>query len=195
MFLLDRSYTVERTVPFLAEAVANGAPPFAIASIDGGNSYWHARHSEEDAGRMVIEQFLPMLSGLGLATEKIRLFGWSMGRFGALDLARTLGSVRVAVVLAESPALWASAGETPDGAFDDAEKFVAHTQFGRQADLAGIAVRVDCGIGDGFYAATRESVEGFTTAPFGSFEPGGHNVDYWRRMAPAQLRFVASHLA
>jgi S-formylglutathione hydrolase FrmB len=174
------------------QAAANS--PFAIASIDGGNTYWHRRGTGEDAGRMVIDEFLPLLAAHGLTTDRLGLFGWSMGGFGALDLARSLGADRVACVIAESPALWTSAARTPAGAFDDAEDFAAHTPFGRQAELDGIAVRIDCGLGDGFYPTAVEYVDGFATAPVTSFEAGGHNPEYWRRMAPAQLDFAAQHL-
>jgi pimeloyl-ACP methyl ester carboxylesterase len=173
---------------------AAASSPFVIASVDGGNSYWHARSSGEDAGQMVIDEFLPLLAAHGLVTDRVGLFGWSMGGFGALDLARSLGPDRVACVIAESPALWTSAGRTPAGAFDDAEDFAAHTPFGRQAELDGIAVRIDCGQGDGFYPTAVEYVGGFATPPVTSFEPGGHNPEYWRRMAPAQLEFAAKHL-
>jgi enterochelin esterase-like enzyme len=180
---------------FLAAAVDAGAAPFAIAAIDGGNSYWHARSSGEDSARTVIEEFLPLLASRGLMTDRIGLFGWSMGGFGALDIARTLGKARVAVVVAESPAMWATAGGTPAGAFDDPADFAAHNPAGHQAELDGIPIRIDCGLGDGFYPVVRDYVAGFSTPPEGSFEAGGHNTAYWRRMAPEQLAFAAQHLA
>jgi enterochelin esterase-like enzyme len=180
---------------FLAAAVAAGAAPFAIAAIDGGNSYWHARRSGENSARTVVDEFLPLLANRGLLTDRIGLFGWSMGGFGALDIARTLGSARVAVVVAESPAMWATAGATPAGAFDDPADFAAHTPTGHQAELDEIAIRIDCGLGDGFYPVVRDYVAGFATPPEGTFEAGGHNTAYWRRMAPEQLAFAAQHLA
>ncbi len=179
---------------FLAAGVNAGMAPFAIAAIDGGDSYWHARRSGEDSASMVVAEFLPLLAERGLLTDRIGLFGWSMGGFGALDMARTLGPERVAVVIAESPAMWPNASRAAVGAFDDAADFAAHTPLGHQAALAGIPVRVDCGTGDGFYPMARDYVAGFDTPPAGSFEPGGHNHDYWRRMAPAQLAYAAAHL-
>jgi S-formylglutathione hydrolase FrmB len=180
---------------FLAAAVSNGAAPFAIASIDGGNSYWHARTSGEDSSRTVIDEFLPLLASHGLLTERVGLFGWSMGGFGALDIGRTLGADRVGVVIASSPALWPSADRTPAGAFDGAADFEAHTPLGHQSALDGIAVRIDCGNGDGFFPVVQDYVAGFSTPPDGSFGPGGHDPGYWRRLAPAQLAFAAKHLA
>ena len=117
-----------------------------------------------------------------------------MGGFGALHIASQLGSDHAAVVVAESPALWTSANRAARGAFDGAGDFDANTPFGRQSELDGIAVRVDCGIGDGFYPTAQQYVRGFTTAPAGGFVAGGHNNSYWRRMAPAQLAFAVEHL-
>jgi enterochelin esterase-like enzyme len=180
---------------FLSQAVARGSAPFAIASVDGGNSYWHRRANGEDSSAMVRDEFLPLLSNRGLDVTKVGLLGWSMGGFGALHIASQLGSGRAAVVIAESPALWTSASRAPHGAFDSASDFDANTPFGRQSELDGIAARVDCGIGDGFYPTAQQYVRGFTTSPAGGFVAGGHDDSYWRRMAPAQLAFAAEHLS
>ena len=150
---------------FLAQAVAAGAAPFAIASIDGGDTYWHHRASGEDAGAMVTDEFLPLLGREGLDTRRFALLGWSMGGYGALLLAGRLGTGRVAAVVAESPALWREPGETAAGAYDDAADFRAHTPCsGTQRALAGIPLRVDCGTGDPFYPATRSYVAGLSPA-------------------------------
>ena len=41
---------------------------------------------------------------------------------------------------------------------------------------------------------TATTSPGFTARPAGGFEPGAHDSAYWRRMAPAQLAFLAAHL-
>lgn len=179
---------------YLAAHAQAGGPPFALASIDGGNTYWHRRVTGEDAGAMVVGEFLPLLRKRGLDVARIGFLGWSMGAFGALALASQLGSPRVAAVAAESPAIWHTAAEAASIAFDSPADFAAHTVFGRQSTLDGIAVRVDCGTGDGFYPAARDYVAGFATAPAGGFEPGAHDVGYWRRMVPAQLAHLGRHL-
>ena len=177
---------------FLADAVANGATPFAIASVDGGDSYWHPRDSGEDSARMIINEFLPLLAERWLQTERIALLGWSMGGYGALYLAHLLEPRRVAAVVAESPALWSDYAATPPGAFDDEADYVQSAVQGRQSALDGIPVRIDCGTGDAFYPETRDYVRGFTTPPAGGFQEGGHDFAYWTRMAPEQLAFVAA---
>jgi enterochelin esterase-like enzyme len=180
---------------FLAQAVARGSKPFAIASIDGGKTYWHRRANGDDSSAMVRDEYLPLLAKQGLDVGKIGLIGWSMGGFGALHIGGQLGQSGASVVIAESPAIWTSANLAASGAFDDANQFNANTPFGRQSELDGVAVLVDCGTGDGFYPTAQKYVRGFSTPPAGGFVTGGHNHDYWRRMAPAQLAFAAEHLA
>jgi S-formylglutathione hydrolase FrmB len=176
---------------FLAAAVGQGATPFAMASVDGGESYWHARADGDDAGAMVVDEFLPLLADHGLDVSRVAFFGWSMGGYGALRLAGHLGGDRVVAATAMSPALWHDYADSAPGAFDDAADFDQVTVFGRQRTLDGIGVRIDCGEEDPFCAATRDYVEGFAVRPAGVFGPGSHDVGYWRRMAPAQVRFIA----
>ena len=182
---------------FLAAGVRAGLRPFAIASVDGGTTYWHRRPDGEDAGAMVLEEFVPLLRGRGLDTRRIGLLGWSMGGYGALRLGALLGSNACACVLAESPALWTDGESASTSGFRDAEEYAEFTVLGHQEQLDGIPVRIDCGTGDPFYRATQEYVDGFPRdhPPAARFQPGAHDMAYWRRMAPAQLRFVGRHLA
>jgi enterochelin esterase-like enzyme len=175
----------------------HGLPPFAIASVDGGTTYWHRRPWGEDAGAMVLHEFLPLLADRGLRTDRIGLLGWSMGGYGALRLAGILGSRRCAVVAAESPALWLPGSEASRSGFEDAAEYARFSVMDDQRDLAGIPVRIDCGTSDPYYAATHAYVAGFPAdhRPVAHFARGGHEMSYWRRTAPAQLRFVGAHLA
>ncbi|UYM03564.1 alpha/beta hydrolase [Solicola gregarius] len=180
---------------FLADAVRRGAEPFAIASVDGGETYWHARDNGEDAGSMVVDEFIPLLGGRGLETRRVGVLGWSMGGYGALLLASRLGPDRVFAVVAESPALWPRYEDTAPGAYDDEADFADAVVWGEQDRLSGIPVRIDCGESDPFYGYTRTYVDGFADDPAGGFQLGDHDVGYWRRMAPDQLRFLADSLA
>ncbi|CAN5491196.1 alpha/beta hydrolase-fold protein [soil metagenome] len=173
---------------------ADAGSPFAIASVDGGDGYWHARAAGGDSGAMVVDEFLPLLAQYRLDIGRIGLLGWSMGGYGALLLGSQLGPDRVAAIVAESPAMWTDGAHSASGAFDDAEDYAAHDLAGRQNELDGIPILIDCGIGDGFYPVVKDYVHGFATPPEGGFEPGGHDYDYWRRVAPAQLAFMAQHL-
>jgi enterochelin esterase-like enzyme len=179
----------------LAAAVAAGKKPFAIAAADGGNhEYWHPRQDTDPAG-MVIHEFLPLLADHGLDVHRIGLMGWSMGGYGTLYLATVLGRARVAVAVAESPAIWHHSYQSVEGAFDDARDFDQHAIFGRQRLLAGIPLRLDCGASDGFAPVTRDLRASISPTPAGGIEPGGHNSAYWRAQAPAQLAYVGRHLA
>jgi enterochelin esterase-like enzyme len=171
-----------------------GGHRLAIASVDGGDTYWHRRASGEDAGAMVIDEFLPLLGEHGLETSRLGLLGWSMGAFGALWLAGRLGPRRLCAVAAESPAIWHRAGQTAPGAFDDPADFGAHDVFSNPGWLTGIALRLDCGTDDGFFPAARDYAELIRPKPAGGFEAGGHTLAYWRSTAPAQLSFLADRL-
>ena len=177
---------------FLAQAVDRGVQPLAIATVDGGNNYWHRRPSGEDAAAMVVDELLPVLRGHGASIRSIGLLGWSMGGYGALRLATDLGPERVRAVVAASPAVWSS----PVG-FSGEEEFEQYTVVGRQDELAGIPVRIDCGTGDPLYRDVEAYVEEFAEDAdlTSTFEPGGHTAAYWRRMLPAQLEFLGARLA
>lgn len=180
---------------FLAAGVAAGVPPFAIATVDGSETYWHDRASGDRAGTMVVSEFLPLLARRGLDTSRVGFLGWSMGGFGALHFAMQLGASRVAAACALSPAIWPSYDQTTPGSFDDADDFSANTPFGRQSDLEGIPVRIDCGDSDPFYSNVRAYREGFTTQPAGGFALGAHNSEYWRRVLPAHIVLLGTSLA
>jgi S-formylglutathione hydrolase FrmB len=160
---------------FLAAAVARGATPFAMASVDGGETYWHPRASGDDAGAMVLDEFLPLLGDHGLHVGRVAFFGWSMGGYGALRLAARVGRDRAVAAAALSPALWHSFADSSSGAFDSASDFERFTLFGRQRDLDGIPVRIDCGEEDPFYGATQDYVQGFPEPPDGGFQAGDHD--------------------
>jgi dienelactone hydrolase len=178
----------------LAEVVAAGVPPFAVASVDGGDhGYWHRRADGTDPGAMVVDEFVPLLRDHGLDTGRLGLHGWSMGGYGALLLVG-LGRIPVRAVAVASPALFSAAGVTPPGAFDDAEDFAAHDVFDHPEWLDGVPLRVDCGQSDPFFDATRAYVRRLARRPVSSFGPGRHDPAYWGKVAPAELRFLGSTL-
>ncbi|HWM74790.1 MAG TPA: alpha/beta fold hydrolase [Nocardioides sp.] len=182
---------------FLAQAVDRGVPPFAIATVDGGRSYWHHRPSGEDAGAMVVDELLPLLGRHAVGIERIGLLGWSMGGYGVLRLATDLGPERVAAVVAASPAVWRDPADArPDG-FEDEEEYEQYSVMDSQDLLDGIPVRIDVGTGDPLYREVEEYVDGFPDDAdlTSTFEPGGHSAAYWRRMLPAQVEFLGTRVA
>ena len=183
---------------FLASAVRAGLPPFALASVDGGERYWHRRADGEDTGTMVLDEWLPRLVDAGLAArpaDKIGFLGWSMGGYGALLLASRLGPDRVAAVVAESPALWLRAGDSSPGAFDGPADFAANDVFAQRAVLSRIPIRIDCGIADPFHSAAGKFAAGLHPRPITDLGAGDHTGGYWRRKAPKAINFVGKSLA
>jgi len=163
----------------------------AVATVDGGDFYWHARRSGIDTGRMVTEELLPLLGGRGLATNRIGLIGWSMGGYGALLMASRLGPSRVAGVVAASAALWQSPGDSAPGAFDNRDDFVRNDVFAARGRLATIPVRLDCGRDDPFIAANRAFARGLPSAA-ATFDAGAHTEEYWTAHAGVQMSWLAS---
>ncbi|MDT5013441.1 MAG: hypothetical protein QOH57_5058 [Mycobacterium sp.] len=175
----------------LAKVVKAGVSPFAVVSVDGGNTYWHRRASGEDSGAMVLSELLPMLAAKGLDTSRVAFLGWSMGGYGSLLLGARLGPVRTAGICAVSPALWTSYLTTDDGAFDSSYDWSNNTVFGR-SELTSIPIRVDCGTEDRFYAASRQFVAQLGKPAAGSFSPGGHDAVYWRSHLADELTWLTS---
>lgn len=183
----------------------------AVAAVDGGNYYWHARRSEStgdgsissdtppcDAGAMVTDDFIPLLGRLGLDTSRIGLMGWSMGGYGALLLAARLGPAKVAAVAPMSAALWLEPGLSAPSAFDDAEDWQRNDVFADRSRFAHLPLRLACGTSDPFSDADRAFVSAFPDAgPYdvsAVFDAGGHDVAYWSAHAGGQLTFLARHL-
>ena len=160
----------------LAEAVGAGrVRPFALASADGRGSGWQPGPADDPFG-MLLEELVPLLSGLGLRTGpgQLAVLGWSMGGGGALRLAEA-DPDRLAALVAVSPAV-AVAGPEVEA-------------FGR---LRGLATRVDCGANDPFASATRALAAARLPSAQVTVTKGCHDGPFWQHQAPAQLRFLAA---
>lgn len=189
-----------RLQDFVAAEVARGAPTtFAVAGIDGGESYWHRRADGTDTLAMFLDEFMPLASqrfGLGTGTAKRALLGWSMGGYGAL-LAAERRPELFSAVAAASPAIWRTYEDqhsaVPD-AFDGPDDFAANDVFRDVARLQGLKVRIDCGTSDPFAPAAQQLATAIQPAPEGRYEKGCHDGGFWRRVAPDQVRFLSSAL-
>ena len=183
-----------RMAQALDRVVAGGAPAFAVASVDGGDhSYWHRRTDGTDAGAMVREEFVPLLAEQGVDTNRLGLYGWSMGGYGAMLLAGR-DQLSTKAVAVSSPALFTSGGSTAAGAFDSAEDFDRNDVFGHPDWLRSVDLRIDCGEQDPFYPATHHFVDQLTPRPAGGFVRGAHDDAYWRQVLPGQLTFLGQRL-
>jgi pimeloyl-ACP methyl ester carboxylesterase len=165
---------------FLAMAVADGVPPYAIAAVDGADG-WRAYPDGTGAGAMVVEEFLPLLADRGLLVDRLGYLGWSMGGYGALLLGATTGP-RVRAVAAASPALVKGAQEA------------AYDVWRLRDAYADIPLRIDIGRGDSFYRAVMDYEDGLPEPPAGSVTLGSHTHAYWRSVASKQLRFLGDRL-
>jgi pimeloyl-ACP methyl ester carboxylesterase len=75
----------------VVDFVAAAGLGYAVAAVDGGESYWHRRASGEDRMAMLLGEFLPLLHDrFGLVPQAI--MGWSMGGYGALLAAERRSS-------------------------------------------------------------------------------------------------------
>ncbi|MCH5645264.1 MULTISPECIES: alpha/beta hydrolase family protein [unclassified Gordonia (in: high G+C Gram-positive bacteria)] len=182
----------------LQRYVDAGNPPFAIAAADAGRNYYHRRADGTDGAAMVLDEFIPMLANnreLNVSTERIGLFGWSMGGYGALRLASLLGAPRVAAVAVSSPALWADPRNFPPRAFDGLADYQANSLFGTQDAFAKIPLMISVGSSDQFFTYTRQWAAGLhPPAAFGT-SAGGHTNRYWRSVLPDQVEFLGRNLA
>ncbi|MCK9900896.1 esterase [Parafrankia colletiae] len=176
----------------LTAALATGTAPFALVTLDGGETYWHRRASGDNPEGMILGEVLPRLAAQGLRTDRIAATGWSMGGYGALLLARRHPDLVVAVA-ASSPAMWHSYRASAPGAFDSSADFTEHAILGTPP-VPGVAYRIDCGEADPFYSVSREAADALQ-AQERNFGPGGHTPAYWSAVIPAQLAFLGHQLA
>jgi predicted esterase len=131
-----------------------GRAPDVLLADGGDHSYWHDR-SDGMWGTSALREAIPAaLSRSHANPKRVAIGGISMGGFGALDLAR-LDPRRFCAIGAHSAALWFRGGDTPAGAFDDAQDFSRH-------DLLAVAAKrgiyrapvwIDVGRDDPFFRA------------------------------------------
>ena len=196
---LGGSHTVLREDMAAHEALQGhldaGVAPFAMAAVDGGNTWWHPRADGSDTQSMLVKEFVPFLGSQGYDLGRIGLFGISMGGFGALLLASQGRLPGVRAVAAMSPAVWDHYDPRQESAFDGPADFAAHDVFALRPRLAAVPKRIDCGTGDELAATVRAYRAGLPGDVEGSFRPGGHDYSYWRSVLPEVLSFLGYHLA
>lgn len=180
---------------FLAVHVRSGGRPFALASADGGDTYWHPRRSGDDPIAMLTREFLPLLEKRGLRTDHVAVTGWSMGGYGALLLAReshrgNLDAVRVVGAAAASPALFASYRASAPGAFDNEADFAKYGDLCARPDVGDTRLFVACGADDAFTEEAKRYRAAVSPQPAGGISKGCHTPGYWRSVAAEQVAFL-----
>lgn len=88
------------------------------------------------------------------------------------------------------PATW----DRFSGSYDSPADFAAHDIRRHWASLRGLPIRVDIGDQDSFLQENLALRPLADPQPEFSVSPGGHDWDYWGRVALDQLRFVSRHL-
>jgi S-formylglutathione hydrolase FrmB len=156
--------------------------PDVLLLGDGDDSYWHDR-ADGAWGSMVLREAIP--AGLSRThARRTAIGGISMGGYGALLLgAQRRGFCAVGV---QSPALWASAGETAPGAFDDAQDYERHNVFRLPPPQP---LWIDLGASDPFHDATLAYA--LQADVHAHVSPGGHDTAFWDAHTPEFLRFFA----
>ena len=194
VFLHGRSSDEEanlRDAFFAALADLGDEAPAVVFPYGGFDSYWHDRDGG-DWGRYVVDEVIPRaLDESGADPNRVAIGGISMGGFGAYDIAR-LHPNRFCAVGGHSPAIWVEAGQTAQGAFDDAEDFAAHDLVGaaRAGTFRPEHAWLDIGKSDPFAPGAR-ALAGAMDVEDHSY-PGGHDYGYWDAHWPQYLRFYAN---
>ena len=169
-------------------SAADAGLSWVVASVDGGESYWHRRRDGSDTQRMLLEEFMPMVAARVPSPVPSFVLGWSMGGYGALLLAEQHAD-RFAGFVVASPALWHSFGASAPGAFDDVTDFTRNDVFAGASALAAVPVRVDCPEDDPFIATGKDLLRRVPSIE-GSIRPGFHDDGTWRSFLPDELTFL-----
>jgi enterochelin esterase-like enzyme len=180
--------------PFFDELHRLGQRAPVVLLADGGDhSYWHDRRDGAWGSSVVREAIPAALHRTRADAHRVAVGGISMGGFGALDLARHWPR-RFCAVGAHSAALWFRGGDTPVGAFDDAEDFARHDVLAaaRSRRIYDVPVWIDVGRDDPFVQA--DSALARTLSAHGThvrfhLHGGGHGG--WSSRMPQYLRFYS----
>ena len=167
--------------------VAERRLPWAVASLDGGETFWHNRRDGSNSQRDLVDGLMPFVASKAPSASSA-VIGWSMGGYGALLVGQQHPDAFAAVV-ASGPSLWSTFSSATSGAFDDVGDFDANDVLGRAPQLAGEPVRIDCGEDDPFADSVRELVRRAPTIT-GGVRRGFHEDASWRSYLPDQLDFL-----
>jgi S-formylglutathione hydrolase FrmB len=166
----------------------------AVVFPDGGDhSYWHDRRGGRWGAYLMREVIPEAIRRLHADPGRIAIGGISMGGFGAFDAALH-NPGRFCAVGGHSPAIWASAGETAPGAFDDAADFARNDVIAMsRARRPAPRIWLDSGDSDPFIPGDRAlaGVLGLRRRVW----PGGHTHAYWASHYRDYARFYASAVA
>lgn len=200
--LPGRSSTAESALAlgvdgFLADYLRGGGAPFALAIVDAGESYFHARAGSEDRGAMVTDEFPRVVeNALGRRIEREAVLGHSMGGYGAL-LAMEEHPRRFRAAAVAGPAIFPSYEDehrSVGDAFDSAADYARHDVIAHAVALRGRPVFIAIGRRDPFLPGVRLFARACPSAVL-EVAAGCHDAGFWRTATPTMLRFAGRALA
>lgn len=174
----------------------------ALLLVNGGESSYYHDRSGGRWGSYVLQEAIPAgVEELGADGGRIAIGGISMGGFGALRLGLKEPG-RFCAVGGHSAAIWREGGETPAGAFDDAEDFeqndVIEIASKRLRPFDDTKVWLDVGDNDPFLSADEELARILIESgqePIFNVWPGDHSDSYWDQHVDEYMSFYARALA
>jgi enterochelin esterase-like enzyme len=181
----------------LAATVAAGTPPFALASVAGGNGYWHP-HPDDDPLGMLTNEFLPVLRSHDLSVGQPAVLGYSMGGYGALMCGLTQPT-RYSTIVANAPAFWRSYDEAHRvnaGSFSSAAEWESYGDvLGRADDVGHLSAHIYVGESDSFEPVVKALADRLPDASVVRISKGCHDGTFWQAHAPEQLRIIGTALS
>ena len=194
----ERSYLVDPMFEALAD-LRDRAPVVAFP-FGGQSSYWHNRDSGQWAAYVTGELIPKLIRRYDISPRRIAIGGISMGGYGAYNIAR-LAPGRFCAIGGHSPAIWESAGEAADGAFDDADDFerndIIEAAGLDPSPYRGTRLWLDAGTEDPFLPGDEAFEEALQTSgldPVVRGSKGGHDSEYWNGNWREYLGFYARAL-
>lgn len=182
----------------LADYAGLAPHPLALASVDGGESYWHPRASGEDRMAMLVDEFVPLLrSRYHLGAAGTGILGISMGGYGAI-LAAELYPQTFTALAALSAAMWpsrAAQASAVSDAFDSAADYARYDPYTHIRRLDHTPVFIGAGASDPFRAADVEFAHRLQTPPTTYWAAGCHDGRFWQNAAGPALKFLSIQLA
>lgn len=168
--------------------------PVVVLANGGDHSYYHDR-ADGRWGSYILREVIPAaVRRYDLDGRRVAIGGFSMGGFGAFDLGRYRAFCAVG---GHSAALWRTGGETPAGAFDNAEDFARHDVIGavraNPRVYRSARIWIDVGTEDPFRSADTELAGLLPKRHFRVWR-GGHDVSYFDDHADEILAFYAAAL-
>ncbi|ADG98953.1 putative esterase superfamily protein [Segniliparus rotundus DSM 44985] len=187
----------------LSTAVAGGVTPFALCSVDaqlpnGADSFYHARSAQGktvDSGKMILDEFIPLLATKGLDISKVAFWGWVMGGYGALRLGALYEQAHpgsVVGIVAVAPALGIR-NPPLSGSFDGSDDYQKNAVSNYLDTLRKIPLRIDSGRSGSYVDGARALINQLApTQVQGGIASSGNSEEqaFLKSLVPDELAFL-----